>query len=175
MRDIDFIIQEQINELTRSGYNKELISEGIRDFLKQVLDSYFRKAKETSSDSKDRKSKDKKKSKLIDKLKDKFKTPKRKKYKFRKTKNGGGYYYDYDDYLIKHKKLSKGDADNIKGSIDMDNTDIAAVARIVYPNHTDEGGQSQLRKVLTGERPMPKDIAEKLSNLISQGRVAVKR
>ena len=48
------------------------------------------------------------------------------------------------------------------------------MAREVFPDHTDEGAQSQLRKILNGERPMTEPIAEKLRSLIAKGQVAVK-
>ena len=83
-------------------------------------------------------------------------------------------YYDYNDYERKHRKISKGDSDSIKNTVDMENTDIAAVARSVFPDHTEEGAQSQLRKILTGERPMTKDVASKLEKMISRGQIAVK-
>ena len=43
----------------------------------------------------------------------------------------------------------------------------------VYPDHTKNGAQSQLRKVMNGERPMTDDVANKLNKMISRGNVAV--
>jgi hypothetical protein len=71
-------------------------------------------------------------------------------------------------------KLTKSDFEKIVNSIDQENTDIAAVARKVFPDHTDEGAQSQLRKVLNGERPMTRPVAKKLKVMISRGQIAVK-
>lgn len=87
---------------------------------------------------------------------------------------GGTQEYDYNEYQRKNTKLSKSDFDKVARSIDQDLTDIAAVARKVYPDHTDEGGQSQLRKVLNGERPMTRPVAKKLKTMISRGQIAVK-
>jgi hypothetical protein len=87
---------------------------------------------------------------------------------------GGTQEYDYNEYQRKNTKLSKSDFDKVAKSIDQDLTDIAAVARKVYPDHTDEGGQSQLRKVLNGERPMTRPVAKKLKTMISRGQIAVK-
>lgn len=87
---------------------------------------------------------------------------------------GGTQEYDYNEYQRKNTKLSKSDFDKVARSIDQDLTDIAAVARKVYPDHTDEGGQSQLRKVLNGDRPMTRPVAKKLKTMISRGQIAVK-
>ena len=83
-------------------------------------------------------------------------------------------YYDYDDYEKKNKKISKGDASSISNIIDMEKTNIAAVARELFPDHTEEGAQSQLRKILNAERPMTKKIASKIEKMISAGQIAVK-
>ena len=40
-------------------------------------------------------------------------------------------------------------------------TNIAAIARELFPDHTEEGAQSQLRKILNGERPLTNKIASK--------------
>ena len=81
---------------------------------------------------------------------------------------------DYNDYERKHRKLAKGDTDSITDTVDQENTDIAAVARSIFPDHTEEGAQSQLRKILNHERPMTKDVASKIERMISRGRIAVK-
>ena len=97
------------------------------------------------------------------------------KHEIRKKKVVGGTRdYDYTDYQSKNMKLVKSDFNKIVNSIDQENTDIAAVARKVFPDHTDEGAQSQLRKVLNGERPMTRPVAKKLKTMISRGQIAVK-
>jgi hypothetical protein len=118
----------------------------------------------------------------LNKIKPKKKEKKKKKGKddddkpdIRKKKViGGTKDYDYDDYQEKHVKVNAADYHKIADSIDQENTDIAAVAREVFPDHTDEGAQSQLRKILNGERPMTEPIAEKLRALIAKGQVAIK-
>ena len=77
------------------------------------------------------------------------------------------------DDLRKERKLKKK-ADSITDTVDQENTDIAAVARNIFPDHTEEGAQSQLRKILNHERPMTKDVASKIERMISRGRIAVK-
>ena len=94
--------------------------------------------------------------------------------KLRKLANGGKEYYDYDDYEMKNKKISKGDASSIRNTIDTEKTNMAAIARILFPDHTEEGAQSQFRKIINGERPMTKKIASKIEKLISGGHIAVK-
>lgn len=96
------------------------------------------------------------------------------KKKLRKKKGGGKEYYDYDDYELKNKKISAGDASSIRTTIDTEKTNIAAVARDLFPDHTEEGAQSQLRKILNGERPMTKNLASKIEKMISSGQIAVK-
>ena len=56
----------------------------------------------------------------------------------------------------------------------MERTNIASVARDIFPDLTDEGAQSELRKILLGERPMPKHVAEKLSTYAMEGKIAIK-
>ena len=82
-------------------------------------------------------------------------------------------FFDYDEYERTHTKTTKSDADAIRKNIDLDNTDLRQVAMDVYPDHTKNGAQSQLRKVMNGERPMTDDVANKLNKMISRGNVAV--
>lgn len=99
---------------------------------------------------------------------------KKNKKKKRKMVNGGSAYYDYDEYERKNKKISTGDANSIRSTIDTEKTNIAAVARELFPDHTEEGAQSQFRKIINGERPMTKNIASKVEKMISSGQIAVK-
>ena len=96
------------------------------------------------------------------------------KKKLRRKAGGGKEYYNYDDYEKKNRKISKGDANSIRSTIDTEKTNIAAVARELFPDHTDEGAQSQFRKIINGERPMTKNIASKVEKMISAGQIAVK-
>lgn len=92
----------------------------------------------------------------------------------RKLAKGGKEYYNYDDYKLKNKKLATGDANSIRQTIDTEKTNMAAIARILFPDHTEEGAQSQFRKIVNGERPMTKPIAQKVEKMISRGEIAVK-
>ena len=96
------------------------------------------------------------------------------KKKVRKTVNGGKEYYDYDDYERENVKVSLSDANSIRNSIDTEKTNMAAIARDLFPDHTEEGAQSQFRKIVNGERPMTKKIASKIAKYISRGKIAVK-
>lgn len=159
MKKIDNIIQETIDNFV----NESILSEGTLDDIKGLLKAF----KNKSNLSKDDLRKERKLKKKAEKAKKGTK-------KLRRTKGGGKVYYDYNDYERKHRKLAKGDTDSITDTVDQENTDIAAVARNIFPDHTDEGAQSQLRKILNHERPMTKDVASKIERMISRGRIAVK-
>lgn len=96
------------------------------------------------------------------------------KYRKKKRAHGASIEYDYDYYKEVNKELAKGDYDSIVDRIDQDRTNIADVGRELYPDHTDEGAQSQLRKVLNHERPLTRPIARKIVNMIASGKIAVK-
>lgn len=97
----------------------------------------------------------------------------RPKMRSRKKSHGATEYYDYDDYLRKNRKLAVGDVDSLIDGVDQEKTNIAAVARDLFPDHTDEGAQSQLRKILNHERPLTKPVAEKLAKMISTGQIVM--
>lgn len=149
MNRIDNIIEESINNVITEDSNREL-AKLIRKFL------------------------GKKKKKTTPHAPIKRKHGEKPKKKLRKLANGGKEYYDYDDYEMKNKKISTGDASSIRNTIDTEKTNMAAIARILFPDHTDEGAQSQFRKIINGERPMTKRIASKIEKLISAGQIAVK-
>jgi len=159
MKKIDNIIQETIDNFV----NESVISEGTLDDIKSLLKAFKGKSNLSQDDLRKER-----------KLKKKAEKAKRGTKKLRRTKGGGKVYYDYNDYERKHRKLAKGDTDSITDTVDQENTDIAAVARNIFPDHTEEGAQSQLRKILNHERPMTKDVASKIERMISRGRIAVK-
>lgn len=113
---------------------------------------------------------------IADLIKDFLHKHKKKKSKRRLRKMAGGRskYYDYDSYKQSNKDLAFGDASSIISKIDMEKTNIAAIARELFPDHTEEGAQSQLRKILNGERPLTNKIASKLDKMIAAGKVALK-
>ena len=153
---IDRIINEEVSNV---------ITEGVMDDIGKLI------AKTLAKIGKKKKKRNKKKDKEAEK---KRKEKEDKPDMRRKLVVGGSKMYDYDDYQEKHKKVNTADYNKIADSIDQEKTDIAAIAREVFPDHTDEGAQSQLRKVLNGERPMTEPVAEKLRELIAKGQVAVK-
>lgn len=153
---IDRIINEEVSNV---------ITEGVLDDIGKLI------AKTLAKIGKKKKKRNKKKDKEAEK---KRKEKEDKPDMRRKLVVGGSKMYDYDDYQEKHKKVNTADYNKIADSIDQEKTDIAAIAREVFPDHTDEGAQSQLRKVLNGERPMTEPVAEKLRELIAKGQVAVK-
>lgn len=159
MKKIDNIIQETIDNFV----NESILSEGTLDDIKGLLKAFKNKSNLSQDDLRKER-----------KLKKKAEKAKKGTKKLRRTKGGGKVYYDYNDYERKHKKLAKGDTDSITDTVDQENTDIAAVARNIFPDHTEEGAQSQLRKILNHERPMTKDVASKIERMISRGRIAVK-
>ena len=159
MNKIDNIITEAIDNFV----NESILSEGTIDDIKNLLKAYKGKSNLSLADLRKER-----------KLKKKAEKEKKGTKKLRRTKNGGKVYYDYNDYERKHRKISKGDADSIRDTVDQENTDIAAVARKLLPGHTKQGSQSQVRKILNGERPMTKDMASKLEKMISKGEIAVK-
>ena len=159
MKKIDNIIQESIDNFV----NESIISEGTLDDIKSLLKAFKGKSNLSQDDLRKER-----------KLKKKAEKAKKGTKKLRRTKGGGKVYYDYNDYERKHRKLAKGDTDSITDTVDQENTDIAAVARNIFPDHTEEGAQSQFRKILNHERPMTKDVASKIERMISRGRIAVK-
>ena len=153
---LDRIINEEVSNV---------ITEGVMDDIGKLI------AKTLAKIGKKKKKRNKKKDKEAEKKrKEKDDKPDMR----RKLVVGGSKMYDYDDYQEKHEKVNTADYNKIADSIDQEKTDIAAIAREVFPDHTDEGAQSQLRKVLNGERPMTEPVAEKLRELIAKGQVAVK-
>lgn len=147
MVDIDKIISEAIDRCIA----KQALNEAQKNNqeIKDLIDGYFSKhGKKEDAGKKD--------------------------IRQRKLAKGGKEYYNYDDYKLKNKKLATGDANLIRQTIDTEKTNMAAIARILYPDHTEEGAQSQFRKIVNGERPMTKPIAHKVEKMISRGEIAVK-
>ena len=161
MTRLDKIINEAIN--TTIGADD--LFEPFQEYYKKV-----RKLKKRSSGRKKGKRKDKEK---YENEKEKRKN-KKKDIRKKKIVGGGTVDYDYDEYKEKNRDVSKADYDQLIDMIDQEKTDIAAVAREVFPDHTEEGAQSQLRKILNRERPMTEPVANKLRDLISKGEIAIK-
>ena len=106
-----------------------IIQEEIDRYLNESLIDEAKKKKKKKSSSKKKKSSNKKKKKISSK------------------------------YARQHDKASKRDGNNVSAGdekqiqYDVTNNDlinVAALAKKVYPDHTPEGAQSQLRKKLKG-------------------------
>ena len=146
---IDTIISESIDKVLNEDFFGEKKKEHHKDSgVGDLISDYFHKHKK--------------------------KGKKKKRIKLRKMAGGRRRYYDYDDYQRGNKDVSKGDAASIINRIDQEKTNIAAIARELFPDHTEEGAQSQLRKILNGERPLTAKMAAKLEKLIAAGKVALK-
>jgi hypothetical protein len=50
------------------------------------------------------------------------------------------------------ENLSKSDEERIRKMLNNDVVNVSAIAQKVYPDHTKEGAQSQLRKAIKGEK-----------------------
>lgn len=156
---VNAIITEAINKVINEDFMGEFAdnhkhhdSDSVKDNVQSLVQKYFGHKRHHNEGDKD-------------------KAPKK---KIRKRAGGGEVVYDYDDYERKNRKISKGDANSIRQTIDTEKTNIAAVARELFPDHTEEGAQSQFRKIINGERPMTKNIASKVEKMISLGQIAVK-
>lgn len=172
---IDRIISNEI----RLYESQSMLNEGIMDFIRQKISNFINKKKKANGDAKDDKSvtdekREKKEKRKKRKAKKKEKDKNRPKYRTRKKKLGGRESYNYDKYESENRRMSKADTDSLIEMIDMEKTNLAAIARIVFPDHTDEGAQSQLRKILNRERPLTKRVADILRRLIANGQIAIK-
>jgi len=91
-----------------------------------------------------------------------------------KMKNGREELIDFQKYRKNNRIISDSDADVIRSRVDTEKTNMAAIARILFPYHTDEGAQSQFRKIINGERKMTYRVAIMIEKLIASGKIAVK-
>lgn len=159
---IDTIISENLSNIisSLSGGRKK----GLAKLKRKYKDSTPKKEGETNEEYAKR---------IIDKYRKEHGEPHHK-MKKRKITGGGSILYDFDEYKRKNKEVSTADAERIRSIIDVEKTNIAAIARILFPDHTDEGAQSQLRKILNGERKMTNKIAKKLLKMIDAGEIATK-
>ena len=167
---IDAIILEEINKAilleTSAKKNKHKMQDKEEKY--KELMKYYLHYKNNGFSNKEAHEK------AVKKYKEKIKKHKGEEFRTRKKKGGGKESYNYTRYKENNRNVSSGDYEQLANRIDLEKTDLAAVAREVFPNHTDEGAQSQLRKILMGERPMTDKVAEKLEYMISSGQVAIK-
>lgn len=183
---IDKIIFEEANKFITENINDndgmltEEFSEKIKSILKKInnkdkveIMNLFHKYKSKYKTSNDKENL----RRAVGKYKKKKEKEKEGKPEMRtkKLKGGGRRSYDFSNYKEKHRKVSSGDFKQLAGRIDTEKTNIAAIGREIYPDHTKQGAQSQIEKVINGDRPMPKDVANQLEDMIASGQIALKK
>ena len=120
--NIDKIISEEINK----HIVENIISEEINSFLNE---NGFFEAK---------------------KKKAKKKGPKDTGKNAKKLKNGLRTDFNYKQERETNPNLNNQDSEDLIDILDSPYVDLAAVAQDIYPDHTPEGAQSQLRKKVKG-------------------------
>lgn len=70
--------------------------------------------------------------------------------KAKKLRNGRRGEYDFKKERETNPNLNAQDAEDLNAILDSDYINVAALAQDVYPDHTREGAQSQLRKKIKG-------------------------
>jgi len=70
--------------------------------------------------------------------------------KAKKLRNGRRGEYNFKKERETNPNLNAQDAEDISSILDSDYINVAALAQDVYPDHTREGAQSQLRKKIKG-------------------------
>ena len=151
--NIDNIISEAINKFI----DETIIVERARhrDTIKK-LSALSDKGDEFSTHlknalEKDIKSKNKEHSENVkSKKKSKKKSLKDIVKKGKKLKNGLRTDFNAKQDRETNPNLNNQDAEDLNDILDSDYIDVAALARDIYPDHTPEGAQSQLRKKIKG-------------------------
>lgn len=69
-----------------------------------------------------------------------------------KKKNGQRGNFDYDKDKKSNPNVTAGDQSALAKVLKTGALDVAEIAQKVYPDHTREGAQSQLRKKIEGEK-----------------------
>lgn len=70
--------------------------------------------------------------------------------KAKKLRNGRRGEYNFKKERETNPNLNAQDAEDLNSILDSDYINVAALAQDVYPDHTREGAQSQLRKKIKG-------------------------
>lgn len=130
--NIDNIITETINNFLE----EDVFDESKKNSGKHSMDDAI---KDVLTHKKHLKQGKAKKKKLKDKI-----------TKGKKLKNGRRTDFDAKKERETNPNLNNQDAEDLNNILDSDYIDIAALARDVYPGHTPEGAQSQLRKKIKG-------------------------
>lgn len=171
--NINKIISEEINNYIMES----IISEEIDNFINEDLMGEKKKSRINQDISDVMTGK-----KEINKGKIKNKNLKNKKKKNtdiakngKKLRNGLRTDFDRKKDRETNPNLTNQDAEDINDIIDSDAINTAAVAKQLYPGHTDEGAQSQLRKKVKGlendngsKYKLKKKEAHKLRRIIAR-------
>lgn len=136
-----FINEEVLFEFKKSDkYDTDALF-GKKKLDKHSIDSLF--GIEKSDSDKGENEHKKKKDKDDDKPRDIGK-------KAKKLRNGRRGEYNFKRERETNPNLNAQDAEDISDILDSGYINIAAIAQDVYPDHTPEGAQSQLRKKIKG-------------------------
>lgn len=149
---------KQQHQIIEEGAGTETLKNLLQTVIKKINKLSTKVEKRKSSTNKEKKNEDKSKTTL----------PKI------RTKNAGRgrrETYDYAEYEQNHREVDASLAQTIINRINTELLNVAAVARLVFPDHTDEGAQSHLRKILKGEKKMTQDVADTLLHLIDTGMI----
>lgn len=146
----------------------KLISEEIHRYLQENVFDENMYGENSFFEKKKKKKKKKKKEEPKKSLKDVKK-------KGKKLKNGRRGDFDAKADRETNPNINKQDAADISDIIDSDIVNTSAVAQKVYPHHTPEGAQSQLRKKIKGltndngsKYRLKKKEADMLNKIIAQ-------
>lgn len=131
--NIDKIITEEINRFI----NEDIILERARH--RDTVGGLTALSDKGNEHNEKIKSKPKKKKSLKDVVK-----------KGKKLKNGLRADFNAKQDRETNPNLNNQDAEDLNDILDSDYIDVAALARDIYPDHTPEGAQSQLRKKIKG-------------------------
>ena len=123
--NVNKIISEEINNYIMEN----IISEEINNFINE--DVFTEKSKKPTSKKKKKRNTDIAK-------------------KGKKLRRGLRTDFDRKKDRETNPNLTNQDAEDINDIIDSDAINTAAVAKQLYPDHTEEGAQSQLRKKVKG-------------------------
>ena len=132
MNNIDRIITEAINDFLEEN----ILDESKKNSGKHSMDDAI---KDVLTHKKHLKGGKAKKKKLKDIVK-----------KGKKLRNGRRTDFDAKKERETNPNLTNQDAEDINNILDSDYINVAALAQDVYPDHTPEGAQSQLRKKIKG-------------------------
>lgn len=86
-----------------------------------------------------------------------------------KNAKGEKKFVDHDKEKVNNPNIASDDEIEIRKDMNNDVINVAAMARKVFPNHTPEGAQSQLRKQIKGlksDSGSEYHIKQKTANII---------